>query len=503
MSVALPLRCRDEIARSRRVRPIAEGLEDRMLLYATLGAQWTYGSRVTFSFAPDGTSIGGVPSAWFQVMSSRGIATTTWQQQFQKAVALWETVAGVNLVQVGDDGSSYSCPGNQQGDSRFGDIRIGGIAMSPGTLAVTFAPPPINGGTAAGDIVMNTTSAWNVNNDYDIESVALHEFGHTLGLDHSTVYQAVMYAYYTGVKQTLSSDDSAGLAAVYGARPGDAFEPNNTYTAATDITSKIDSKAQISIPNLDISSATDNDWFSVVVPRTTTGTMVVKMQATGLSSLAPKMAVYDSGLRTLASAGVVSAYGDTATMTITGVAANQTYYIRALDANGGAGSVGAYGLQINFGSQPQSPIPPPNTVVAEQPDRGGGLMSMSVPGGVFDARTGVLTRGGASISDPVAVLAQLGGGIKGQPTRIKIGTLALWGDALMADRWSPPPPIPAVPAAPPGFSAVLVLPPTTNGAAMAAGPTDAGAQPNRPRGRSDLTALDAALDAWDQRAADS
>ena len=43
--------------------PRVEDLEDRVLLYSAYGDQWTYDSRITYSFMPDGTSIGGVPSA--------------------------------------------------------------------------------------------------------------------------------------------------------------------------------------------------------------------------------------------------------------------------------------------------------------------------------------------------------------------------------------------------------------------------------------------------------
>ena len=49
--------------RNRATRPRLEGLEDRVLLYSDLGDQWTYSSRITYSFMPDGTSVGGVPSA--------------------------------------------------------------------------------------------------------------------------------------------------------------------------------------------------------------------------------------------------------------------------------------------------------------------------------------------------------------------------------------------------------------------------------------------------------
>lgn len=52
----------------------------------------------------------------------------------------------------------------------------------------------------------------------DLATVALHELGHTLGLDHSNVRQAVMYAYYGGRLLTLFPDDIAGIQSLYGQR---------------------------------------------------------------------------------------------------------------------------------------------------------------------------------------------------------------------------------------------------------------------------------------------
>ena len=61
---ATPHRPRDRRhpSRSRPIRPRVEGLEARLLLYATTGGHWTYGSRITLSFMPDGTSTARHPS---------------------------------------------------------------------------------------------------------------------------------------------------------------------------------------------------------------------------------------------------------------------------------------------------------------------------------------------------------------------------------------------------------------------------------------------------------
>ena len=178
-----------------------ENLEDRLLLYSTLGANWVYGSRITYSFVPDGTSVGGTPSVLFQTLNAR-FPTTTWQQQFQRAAAVWQAVANINLAQVPDDGTAIGANGNQQDDPRFGDIRFSAIPQSSGTLAVCFLPPPINGGSDAGDIVFNSSQNWQINSAYDIQTVAIHEIGHALGMGHSQITYACMYANYNGQKQS-------------------------------------------------------------------------------------------------------------------------------------------------------------------------------------------------------------------------------------------------------------------------------------------------------------
>lgn len=48
--------------------------------------------------------------------------------------------------------------------------------------------------------------------------MALHEFGHSLGLEHSNVRESVMYPWYKGFFENieLTSDDIRGIQALYG-----------------------------------------------------------------------------------------------------------------------------------------------------------------------------------------------------------------------------------------------------------------------------------------------
>ena len=126
---------------------------------------------------------------------------------------------------------------------------------------------------------LNSTASWQINTDYDLETVAIHEFGHALGLGESQITTACMYAYYNGMKQSLTTDDIAGIQSVWGAPQPDQFnsngQNNGSYTTPANITSYIDSNSQIAIPSLRITTATQVEWFSVTVPASTTGTMVV------------------------------------------------------------------------------------------------------------------------------------------------------------------------------------------------------------------------------------
>ena len=87
-------------------------------------------------------------------------------------------------------------------------------------LAHGFFPPP-NGGAIAGDCHFDDAETWTVNlppSGIDLATVAAHEFGHTLGLAHSSVAGALMGPFYNGAHRNLEPDDIAGIRALYGTR---------------------------------------------------------------------------------------------------------------------------------------------------------------------------------------------------------------------------------------------------------------------------------------------
>lgn len=81
-----------------------------------------------------------------------------------------------------------------------------------GVLAHAFFPQN-------GDAHFDDGELWVVNKTgTDLFIVAAHEFGHSLGLDHSENDDALMAPYYTGYipNYQLHSDDIAGIRSQYG-----------------------------------------------------------------------------------------------------------------------------------------------------------------------------------------------------------------------------------------------------------------------------------------------
>jgi hypothetical protein len=123
------------------------------------------------------------------------------------------------------------CPGSQTFDG-FNDVAwldLGRCGISRCTLGVTWYA---TSEPDEADMALNTRVSWRTNgSNYDVETVMLHENGHVLGLAHSSVSAAVMYAYYGGVRRALHQDDIDGIGSLYPASGGPTATPSHTPTA--------------------------------------------------------------------------------------------------------------------------------------------------------------------------------------------------------------------------------------------------------------------------------
>jgi hypothetical protein len=173
------------------------------------------GSCVTYSFMPSGAGLeSGEGSNVFQ-QSMPACAT----QAVQAALATWAAAADLHFKSVTDGGGSFD---NEGSAGLVGDIRIAAAASIGGSvLAHAYYPPP-NGISAAGDLHFSASWDWVCDpnasgSQYDIQTVALHELGHSLGLDHNnTVAEDVMFPYYTVVQRSLSANDISNIVSIYG-----------------------------------------------------------------------------------------------------------------------------------------------------------------------------------------------------------------------------------------------------------------------------------------------
>jgi len=109
-------------------------------------------------------------------------------------------------------------------------------------LAHGFYPPPDQEyGDFAGDLHFYNKWNWTTDgtSNYDIETSALHEIGHILGLGHSSIQQSVMFRRYSGIRKTLSQDDKDAICQLYGCNNSNNL-PNQIVYWSFDNSSGID-----------------------------------------------------------------------------------------------------------------------------------------------------------------------------------------------------------------------------------------------------------------------
>src|SRR5438874_1653984 len=108
-----------------------ERLEDR-LTPTNWYTPWYDSGSLTLSFVPDGTDTGsGAPSTLTTLLGPT--SQPAWKKEILRAYQTWADQTNVNIGLVPDTGAPLGTPGQAQGDSRFGDVRVAARSLSNGT----------------------------------------------------------------------------------------------------------------------------------------------------------------------------------------------------------------------------------------------------------------------------------------------------------------------------------------------------------------------------------
>ena len=191
-------------------------------------------------------------------------------------------------------------------------------------------------------IIFNSLNSWGIHDNnsdspIDFKRVALHEVGHTLGLDHEEDNSSIMNPSYQGNITTLQPDDINGIRAIYGLTD----DHGNNTSNATAISFNINVSGSIEIGG-------DDDYFRITVPA---GGGYLDIYSTGftdtygylLNSLGSVIAENDN-----------SGVGDNFRFKDTTVAGTYDIIVRGYNSN----VTGNYTIRADFTTIPNTPSTP-------------------------------------------------------------------------------------------------------------------------------------------------
>ncbi len=180
----------------------------------------------------DGPGLGAADLKYFFVNGTGDVANSDEQAQVERALAEWARYADLAFTRTTFAGQTRTIDIRWATGDHGDGTPFDGLA---GVLAHAFYPAGAGVESLAGDLHFDDAETWGIapGTGLDVFTIALHELGHTLGLNHSTDTNAVMYGliYPTTVHAGLKPDDIAGIQTIYAAATApDSFNVSNTGT---------------------------------------------------------------------------------------------------------------------------------------------------------------------------------------------------------------------------------------------------------------------------------
>jgi len=188
-----------------------------------------------------------------------------------------------------------------------------------GILAHAFFPPvpPNSPQPIQGDTHFDEAETWTITvptgaGQIDLTTVAIHEFGHALGLNHSPVVGSVMEAFYGGPRRVLHGDDIAGLTSIYGGYTIAEASWVHGTAVAVELPKNIESMRRFGFFTRLVGKPNTQNWFHFALPtpvivnddRKVIGPCMLRFQTGGANAVVRDVHIYDGEVRVAAHDGV-------------------------------------------------------------------------------------------------------------------------------------------------------------------------------------------------------